>query len=78
MALIQETTGTPLLAIRDKDYFYDPQLLGKSGEAMRLIIGMLEPAVGEKTLANWVLEIRRKRAGKPMRFLDYCPGYGMT
>lgn len=76
MALIQEATGTPVLATRHKDNLYEPQLVGIVGKTIRHIIGGLEPSVTETRLVNWVCEIRRERAGKPMRFRDYFPGYG--
>lgn len=78
MALIQEFTGKPVRATRYKDSVYEPQLIGTGGEVVRGIAALLEPGVSETTLANWILDARRKHAGKPMRFRDFFPGYGLT
>ena len=76
VALIQETTGKPVLSMRDKNSVYEPQLVGKSGELIRLVVHMLGADLTETRLAYWIREIRRERAGKPMRFMDYFPAYG--
>lgn len=78
VALIQETTGKPVRAPRHKDSVYEPQLLGPSGEALRVLMKAMDPSVSETTMVNWICALRRKYAGKPMRFGDFFPGYGAT
>lgn len=75
MALIQETTGAPVLARKINDYFYKPELLGAAGEMIRSFVARHEPDVSEATLVRWVRAARSKYAGRPMRFCDYCPGF---
>lgn len=78
MALCQEFTGRPVMAMRHKDSVYEPQLVGAGGNVIRLIVDLLEPGVIETRLVNWVCAARRKYAGKRMRFHDFFPGYGAT
>ena len=78
MALYQEFTGTPVVAMRHKDSVYEPQIPGTAGKMMRLIVDLLEPGISETKLVNWICAARRKYAGKPMRFRDLFPGYGAT
>lgn len=76
MALYQEFTGTPVVAMRHKDSVYDPQIPGTAGRVIRLIVDLLEPGISETRLVHWICAARRKYAGKPMRFRDLFPGYG--
>jgi hypothetical protein len=78
MALFQEFTGHPVLAMRYKDSVYEPQLVGAGGNVVRMIVGLLEPGISDTRLVNWVCAARRKYAGKQMRFRDLFPAYGAT
>lgn len=78
MALMQDATGLPVIAMRDKDSVYDPQLPGASGKAIRFLVDRFEPGVSDSKLSYWVRQARKKYSGKPMRFCDLFPGYGMT
>jgi hypothetical protein len=78
VALYQEFTGTPVIAMRHKDSVYEPQIPGTAGRVIRLIVDLLEPGISETKLVNWICAARRKYAGKPMRFRDLFPGYGAT
>lgn len=78
MALIQEATGRPVYAVRDRKSCYAPELDGKSAEAIRLIVAELEPDVSEITLSGWIRAIRSRNSGNPMRFCEYFPGYGAS
>lgn len=77
MAVIQEATGRPFLAQRYKDSVYEPMLPGPQGQKMREIVDRLEPGVSDSRLRYWVDEARKKYAGKPMRFRDMFPDYGL-
>lgn len=75
MALVQETTGSPVEARRDKDSEYSPHLPESGGSIMKLFM-MVDPDVTETQLVNFIRDARRKYAGKPMRFRDFFPLYG--
>ena len=78
MAIYLQSTGTPLMAMRDKDSVYDPQLSGPGGRIVRAIVDHLKPGVSDTTLSGWIRDIRKQYAGKSMRFQDLFPGYGMV
>jgi len=78
MALIQETTGKPVIAHRTRESVYDPHLVGISGEVIRKFFSDVDPTIPEVRLANIVRDARRKYAGKHMRFVDFFPSYGIS
>lgn len=78
IAVIQEAVGKPVMAPRDKGDVYDPHLSGALGKTLRAAVDRMQPKVTDSELSYWVREIRKKYAGKPMRFLDMFPGYGAT
>lgn len=73
MALLQQTTGVPVLLTLNKDNLYDPQAVNWVGDILVRIFQRLDPAVAVTTLASIVKNARRKYAGKRMRFYDYFP-----
>lgn len=77
MALVQETTGKPVRVQRQKNSVYDPHFVG-AGSVIRDIVRSIDSSTTETALVNIVVAARRKYAGKPMRFLDFFPGYGTT
>lgn len=78
MVIIQETTGKPVVSLRDKGGIYDPQLPGAMGEAIRMFVNDLEPGVPVSKLAYWVRDARKKYAGKWPDFEELFPGYAGT
>jgi hypothetical protein len=76
MALIQEACGTPVLALREKESIYDPQLAEGVSQCLRIVFSAVDPVVTTVQLVNIVRAARRKYAGKRMRFRDFFPFYG--
>lgn len=76
MALIQEMSGKPVRALRTKDHSYDPQFADAVSTIVLQFFKLLDPAISTTTLANFVIEARRKYAGQPMRFRSFFPLYG--
>lgn len=76
MALIQETCGLPVLALRDKDDVYEPHLPAGVSRIIPLMLSLMDPKVTETQLVNIVRKARRTYAGKRMRFRDFFPLYG--
>ena len=78
MALIQESCGTAVTAIRETSSGgYGPRLVGV-GRVLLPVLGDIDPTITETQLANKVLELRRTYAGKLMRFSDFYPLYGVA
>jgi hypothetical protein len=73
MALIQETCGMPVLALRDRDDVYDPHLPQGVSRIIPLMFSLMDPAVTETQLVNIVRQARRVYSGKRMRFRDFFP-----
>jgi len=74
MALIQQFTGRPVLERRTSGTdIYDPKLLG-AGRILLLLRGF-DSTITETQLVNKVRDIRRRYAGRPMRFRDFYPLY---
>jgi hypothetical protein len=78
VALIQETTGTAVLASKELDGSYKPHLVGLSGKGILGIFKALDSTIDESTLARMVLDLRKRRAGRPISFARYFPGWGAT
>lgn len=76
MALVQEMSGKPVLAARDRNSVYDPHLGEGVSQIIALVFRDIDPSISETTLVNLVLEARRKYAGQRMRFVDFFPHYG--
>lgn len=76
MALLQETTGTPVQFVLEKEGHYDPQPVGASGQVLVQFFQNIDPAIQVTTLASIVKDARRKYVGKPMRFGDFFPLFG--
>ncbi|MEO7827535.1 MAG: hypothetical protein ABIR60_10380, partial [Allosphingosinicella sp.] len=76
MALIQEACGTPVMALREKDSVYDPQLAEGASKSLQIVFSAMDPGVTIVQLVNIVRAARRKYAGKTMRFRDFFPFYG--
>lgn len=76
VALWVQATGKSIIGHRTKDSVYDPHLDGPSGKFVRLFADSVEPSFTDTTLVDMLGEIRRKYAGKAMRFEDIFPFYG--
>ena len=74
MALIQETCGKPVLAIRDRDEV--SRVAEGASRIIPLIFSRMDPAVPETQLFNIIRNGRRAYAGKAMGFADFFPLYG--
>ena len=78
MALIQETCGLTLKAIRETSADgYGPRLPGVS-QILLFTLREVDPSITETQLVNKVQQLRRNYADKPMRFRDFFPFYGAT
>jgi hypothetical protein len=75
MALVQETTGTAVMAQRDRNSMYDPYLADAKARMIFEVLHDVDPQVTEIKVGNIIRQARRKYAGKPMRFDDILPGY---
>ncbi|MDR7102893.1 hypothetical protein [Croceicoccus sp. BE223] len=75
MALIQDTTGQPVLFTHHKDNLYAPQAVNMSGRALLLWAEKLDPTASVTTIATIVKQARREYAGKAMLFSDFFPTY---
>ncbi|MGN6357714.1 MAG: hypothetical protein ACTHLU_09580 [Novosphingobium sp.] len=73
MALIQQTTGTPVLIRLARDDDYDPQPGNAAGELLVQIFQNFDPSILTTTLASMVKFARRKYASKAIRFGDFFP-----
>ena len=71
-----EATGKPVVGPRTKGSVYNPHLTGASGKVIRTFADQLEPGITDTALVMMLGQIRRKYAGKPMRFSDLFPLYG--
>ncbi len=78
MALIQETTGTPVLARRDRNRHYDPHFAPDVSQVVPRFFQDIDPSITTTRLVNIVRRARKEYAGRPMRFLDLFPFYGAT
>ena len=77
MALIQQFTGVTVSASRHHGSgHYEPRL----NDAARILLHLREvdPTITETQLVNKVNQMRRKYAGKVMRFRDFYPLYGAS
>lgn len=78
MALIQETSGKPVLPHRSKDNIYNPRLAEGVSQIIKTVFEDRAAGITEITLVYIVRDARRKFAGKPMRFSDFFPFYGAS
>lgn len=78
MALFQEATGKPVLAIRYTRDDYSPQPANALAEHIILVLQQCDPAVRPDRIVRLILEARRTYAGRAMRFSEFFPLYGAT
>lgn len=75
MALIEEYSGKAVIARRnDSSGNYDPRLIGTA--RILLHLKEVDRAITETQLVHKVCQVRRKHAGKRLRFSDFYPLYG--
>ena len=77
VAIVQEFSGKPVLSQRYKDSVYAPEFPEGISKIIPLIVQKWDTKITTTQLVNMVQKIRRKYAGKPMRFLDIFPGYSI-
>ena len=75
MALIQQMSGQPVMLGFYQEHEYAPHASNSGGRILVMLARLLEPDVADTTLASMVRWARSKYAGKPMRFIDFFPGY---
>lgn len=57
---MQEASGKPVMALRDKGGVYDPQLpAGAAGLWIRWAVDQMEPRITDTRLSFWVRNTRR-------------------
>lgn len=78
MALLQETSGKPVLVGKTRNSVEDSHFKSGVSELIPKVFRELDPTISVTQLVNIILAARRKYAGKPMRFIDFFPGYGAT
>lgn len=78
MVALQEAAGKPVVPKRDTNSVYDPKVPGVFGRSLRILVDHIQPGVSDRTLYTWTSDMRKRHAGKSMRFQDLYPGYGMT
>ena len=76
MALLQEASGKPVRAGRNRDNKYDPHFADNVSDIIPNFFRSIDPTILEIQLVNMIVTARRKYAGQPMRFLDFFPAYG--
>ena len=74
-ALIQQMSGQPVMLGFYQEHDYAPHASNSGGRILVMLARLLEPDVADTTLASMVRWARSKYAGKPMRFIDFFPGY---
>jgi len=78
VALIQESTGVPVLVTKKKDHQYAPQAANAMGQLAISLIRQIDPAITVTAIVDAILKVRKKYAGRSMRFEMFMPGYGVT
>ncbi|RED11014.1 hypothetical protein [Parasphingopyxis lamellibrachiae] len=73
MAIIIEATGLRVTASRTKNSLYDPRLSEGVSQSVEIAFAQIDPEVSRTTLANIVVDARKKYAGKSMRYDDFFP-----
>jgi hypothetical protein len=78
MALIQQMSGMPVMATREKDDDYVPHFPDGISTIVPTFFQALDDSISTTTLANFVIGARTKYAGTQMRFMSFFPLYGGT
>ena len=77
VALIQQYSGMPVLARRYRNSVYDPHFAAGVSRIVPMQFENRAAGVTQRRLVRIVEQIRSEYAGKPLRFLDLFPGYGV-
>lgn len=77
VALIQQYSGMPVLARRYRNSVYDPHFAAGVSQVVPMQFENRTEGVTQGRLVRIVEQIRSEYAGKPLRFLDLFPGYGV-
>lgn len=78
VALIQEFSGLPVLSQREKDSVYEPHFPEGISQIVPIIVQKWDQSITTTQLVNLVRKIRKKYAGKPLRFHELFPLYGAS
>lgn len=76
VAIVQEFSGKPVLSQRYKDSVYAPEFPDGISQIIPKIVQKWDKDITTTQLVNMVCNIRKKYAGKPLRFVELFPGYG--
>lgn len=77
MALVQDSSGSPVVPRRNRNSVYDPHFKPGVSCIVPRIFEYLEPSVTIGQLVTIAEEARKEWAGRRPRFRDYFPGYGL-
>lgn len=78
MAVIQETTGLPVIARRDRNSIYGLHFADGAGQLVPQLFQDIDPTITTTRLVNIVRKVRKEFAGRSFRFLDLFPFYVAT
>lgn len=78
MALIQRFVGKPVLARRSEDNEYRMFLDDKKARRIFDALQEIDPSISEAQVADIIIKLRRKYAGKDMSFSELADKHGLT
>jgi hypothetical protein len=78
MALIQDSTGRPVVPQRYRNSIYDPHFRPGVSEIVEMVFRELEPSATSSQLVTIAERARKKWAARKSMFEDYFPGYGLS
>jgi len=78
IALLQQFTGKPVIAHRDKNSDRNPHFIEGISQAIPLIFGRIDPDVTFISLIECTIAVRQEYAGKTLDFLKLFPTYGAS
>ena len=76
VALIQETSGKPVMASRHRNSVYEPHFAEGVSQMIPAFFETVDPSVTVTQLVVIVERLRKKNRGERLRFIDYFPTYG--
>lgn len=78
IALVQEFSGKPVLSQKNTNSVYAPSFPEGISQIIPNIVQLWDKEITTTQLVNMVRKIRKQYAGKPLRFYDLFPTYGVT
>lgn len=76
VALIQETSGSPVIARKTRNSVYEPHFGEGASQLVPIVFRDVDASISNTRLINSVRKVRKKYAGKPLRFRNLFPFYG--